>query len=336
MRILLCQCGWRLHGAFAVLMVAGALVPRLSAQAATELTPSSFQATGLAHEANLRHLYEGEFRVAFERTSFVFRQTLMKYMLAFGQLCPGNVVDPVEITEPTCVKWVDTMRGRIPVGKECVRYVDEGIGVYANCRLWDALISLDPQTVREALSRNSREMGRDPWGALARSLRMAESLKSEMKTLVQTNGCTSPALKRLEENLVRFARDEPPIRLSGSAPLPPPLAAPPAGNQSYATLLDDLITSQASAWTPNRYVRRSVTNVNVTMRDAAGRPAVVNGAYLYSVGRDNGANRRTGLVRLTFSDGLPNCMYFNDAPNTCRKAAYWVVERYAQGRYRTQ
>lgn len=42
----------------------------------------------------------------------------------------------------------------------------------------------------------------------------------------------------------------------------------------------------------------------------------------------------TGSVRLDFANGEPECLYFFDAPTSCRKASRRIVNAYLDGTYR--
>lgn len=103
-------------------------------------------------------------------------------------------------------------------------------------------------------------------------------------------------------------------------------------DQNLEKLVDDLIYQQSTTWVLNKYERSSASNVSITSRDSNGLPSEIQAAYLYQgwLGRSN------GTVRITFVDGLPECLYFFDFPNICRTADRKIVASYAGGSYQMQ
>jgi hypothetical protein len=173
--------------------------------------------------------------------------------------------------------------------------------------------------------------GKNPLGTAMSTLGATQSITSDMSTLVQVNACNSPGLKRFQENLMLFALGKQPIRLSGGpATAPAASAASPevlSKDQNLTRLVQDLVLDQSRTWVMNRFVNGSVSNVAVSSRDAQGRPAKVTGSYLF-----NGNNR--GSVTISFSGGLPECIYFFDFPSMCRTPNRRIVEAYGNGAYR--
>jgi len=99
----------------------------------------------------------------------------------------------------------------------------------------------------------------------------------------------------------------------------------PVGDQNYAKLVEDLIEENARTWMINRFVSGSVTSVSIA-------PNELQAHYLF-----NGFNGRSdGSVMITFMDGLPECLYFFDFPNTCKSPSRRVVTAYAQGEYKNK
>ncbi|GJG89053.1 hypothetical protein tb265_42340 [Gemmatimonadetes bacterium T265] len=72
-----------------------------------------------------------------------------------------------------------------------------------------------------------------------------------------------------------------------------------------------------------------MSQVEVTARDASGRPAKLSGSYLFE-----GLNGRSrGSVDVVFSDGVPECLYYFDRPGVCRTANRRVAAAYVAGQY---
>jgi hypothetical protein len=91
--------------------------------------------------------------------------------------------------------------------------------------------------------------------------------------------------------------------------------------------MQDLVAEQAKTWVMNRFGR--VTDASVTSRDAAGRPSRLSARYVFQ--GFNGST--TSSVDATFMDGLPECLYFFDAPSVCRSRARRIVVAYDAGSY---
>jgi hypothetical protein len=98
-------------------------------------------------------------------------------------------------------------------------------------------------------------------------------------------------------------------------------------------LVEDLVAEHSRTWVMNRYISGTVGGVSVTSRDSKGRPAKLSAGYMFVHGF---TGRTQGSVNVTFSDGLPECMYFHDYPITCRTPSREIVSKYSEGGYRVQ
>ena len=102
----------------------------------------------------------------------------------------------------------------------------------------------------------------------------------------------------------------------------------PFKDPNYERLLDDLIVDESQAWMMNRYEQGTVRPGKIT-RDAQGRPSDVDADYSYmGMGR-----KLRGKVRVTFRDGMPECLYFSDMPTACRAASPRVISAYRHHQY---
>jgi hypothetical protein len=156
-------------------------------------------------------------------------------------------------------------------------------------------------------------------------------MQVDLRELVRMNACNGPGLKRFGENLRLFARNQPGL-VDGPATVSAvtvPVPGLPFRDQNYTRLVEDLVSVQATTWVMNRYQRGSVGGVSVDSRDAAGRPARLSAGYTFE-GLDRPAR---GTVSVTFREGLPVCLFFSDAPNTCRSADRRIAASYASGGY---
>ncbi|HSP11990.1 MAG TPA: hypothetical protein VLO29_05635 [Salegentibacter sp.] len=67
-----------------------------------------------------------------------------------------------------------------------------------------------------------------------------------------------------------------------------------------------VVSDQARTWAFNHYRPGSVSGVNILSTDAQGRPAVLKADYKYS----GFGGESPGWVKITFSNGLPDGIYF--------------------------
>jgi hypothetical protein len=127
------------------------------------------------------------------------------------------------------------------------------------------------------------------------------------------------------------ARGQSPGTRSGAAALASATsAAGPAKEQDYKRLIDDLIAEESRAWMMNRYTPGSVTT-NRVMKDPQGRAAEVDAGYGFSNGMSGGQYKAS--VRVTFKDGLPECLYFSDFPTSCRAPSPRIISAFEKNQY---
>jgi hypothetical protein len=154
---------------------------------------------------------------------------------------------------------------------------------------------------------------------------------TEMQTLIHINACGSAGLRNFQSNLIRFANGDDPVKFAGavaSGPAPSATAGAPAKDTNYTRLLDDLVAANARGWMMNRYQPGSITDPIVS-HDPLGRPVRVMAQYSYA--GMQGTQR--GRVTVSFKDGAPDCLYFSDAPDSCRLPAAGVVSAYEKNAY---
>ena len=308
--------------------------PQAAKPATGILTRASFSASGLTNEKLLTNLYAGNFvDITLERQDVMFQALYSHYLEAFGRYCDAALPpNKVEITRQVCAReQYSVNRYGARVGpSSCVEYRTEGTGLYADPVLYDTKARFEQAVGLDTMRQVFRSMNqKNPLGAAMDTLNASKAMANDMNTLVQRNPCAGPGLKRFQENLMLFAMGKQPIRLDGGdtpAGASRPSLAAPFKDSNYTKLLEDLILEQSRTWVVNRYVSGSVSNVVVSSRDAAGRPATLVGRYLF-----NGRNQ--GSVTVSFTDGLPECMYFFDSPSTCRTPNRRVVAAYANGSY---
>ena len=303
--------------------------------AATGLTPASLSTGGLANEQLIASIYAGNFAdIGMERSDVRFMSLYDGYLRAYGRRCDANLpAKKVEIMESVCARQetkIDRFGNRIGTGT-CAEYRTQGTGIYADPVLYAAKTQSDNEVGPDAIRQVFKTMaGENPLGTALSTLGATQSIGSDMSTLVRVNACDSPGLKRFQENLMLFALGRQLVRLPGAGNVPAsPRSSPEirSGEQNFTRLVEDLVRDQSRSWVMNRFVSGSVSNVVVSSRDAQGHPAKVTASYLF-----NGQSR--GSVTISFSSGLPECMYFFDFPSMCRAPNRRIVDAYGNGAYR--
>ena len=154
-----------------------------------------------------------------------------------------------------------------------------------------------------------------------------------MNTLVQTNRCDNAGLERFEVNLYNFVEGHQPLLLPGKETVATIQRVDQinfdADNLNLKKLIDELILENSKGWMMNRYQAGSVSSIKIGARNRDGSPQRVTAGYAFSsMGKRYGGN-----VTLNFSNGIPNCLYFSDAPQTCRHPSRRVINRYEKGLY---
>ncbi len=307
------------------------------------VSEGSFSAKGLTNEATLMSLYRGDFaKIGFDRDEMNFMGLYGHYLKSYGSQCDAYLPpDKVKIMARRCIEEMVTRNGfGVEVSRSCSQWETYWTKIYADPDMYDGQKQLERLAAGDAL-RNAGKLltqmagSRDPIGGALRMVGDAQALVADARSLVEINGCPSAGLKRFEQNLLRFATNKQPIRLGETGPrlsAIAPLPGVPYRDQNYARLIEDLVREHSKTWVMNRYSSGSVGGVNVVSRDAQGRPSKISAAYNYT--GFSGAAR--GSVNVTFTDGLPECLYFFDFPASCRTPNRQVVAAYADGGYPAQ
>ncbi|MDX1999277.1 MAG: hypothetical protein SF066_16285 [Thermoanaerobaculia bacterium] len=313
------------------LSLVGAFLPGRIAASSKEKRASapdpvvSLSAAGLTNEEIVTALFLGEFETLdLKREELVFEAIFAGYLRAYATRCREHLPkDQTEMTRQECGTWRIWKNGYgVEVGnRECLHWETLGTGLWADPDLYAALEELRRVTAGDQV--------RQAWRMIARQenpLKMAQTAEmaaQDMVALLKTNGCTGAGVRRFEENLRLFALNEQGLRLKGAAQSLGPLV-----ERDFASLVEDLVADQAQDWALNRFINGSVGDVTVTKRDAVGRPTKIEAGYLF-----NGFNGKSrGSLSITLFNGWPDCMYFFDAPSTCRSPNRKIVAAYAGGR----
>jgi len=294
--------------------------------------PSKFTAKGLHYEEIINNIHSGKFEnIAFDREEQGFTFLFNAYITAYAKGCASSLPsNKIELTQQECETWSVTRNGYgMEISRYCISYRTIGTGLYAAPNMYNAKLVLDDivagDTFRNLYKMISQENALENAFSTIGDLRSAIS---DMEKLIRLNGCNSEGLKRFQENLRLFALNKQAIRLDGGSNKSN--SSGTIGNQNFPKLVEDLIYAQSKKWVMNRYQSGSVSNVRVVSRDGQNRPTRITANYVFQ----GFSGRSNGSVTLTFSDGLPNCLYFYDFPNTCRTTDRRIVASYANGGYK--
>lgn len=288
---------------------------------------------GLYYAEFFDYIFRGHFEnIEMTREDLQFSMIFGQYLRAFGSQCSDALPDDkVEIMEDVCAMEEVTTNGYgIETGRTCVQWKSVGTGLYARPELYSAKLAVERLQSTEAL-RTTINMMTDP-NAIGNSIDMvhkAKGLRNDMAQIFSLNQCSGEAIRRFEKNLRLFALGETPIRMKEpSRYAKMKKSGGPSGEQNFDKLVEDLLADQAKTWAFNRYISGSVSNLK-KYADSKGTPGELIANYQYK--GFSGSSK--GSVRITFENGLPNCIYFFDFPNNCKSPNSGILASYAEGKY---
>lgn len=301
-----------------------------TARSASELSVSSFTSEGLNYETELMAIYLGDFKNSrLEKNSTGLSDLFNKYVNAYGKYCDAYLPsNKVAITYSKCATEKVTKNGWGTVtNTSCVRWVQVATGLYADPKLYNSSNKLSSNASNKMLG---KVFSGDPFASRA-LIDDVLSVGNDMSNLVQKNKCDNAGLKRFENNLYRFVEGKTPLLLPGKETLASTRNIKhtnfDSANLNLAELINDLIIGNSKGWMMNRYLSGSVSNIRKG-RNNAGSGSVTASYGFYSVQK-----KETGTVTLTFNNDLPACLYFFDAPQTCRKPSRRIINKYEKGQY---
>ena len=305
------------------------------------LTRSSFTAKGLNHEDDLTDLFVGNFGgVSFNRGSKTFSVLFEAYLGMYSRHCSANL--PTNKVEMTTVVCDDPPEPDPPfrlgepvrpyVRPACRTWRTESLG-WADPVLYAAKTQLDVEQATNQVKDQLRSVV-DAFGStksIPRPIVDVVQLGVDMDALVRLNACGGAGLKRFQDNVVLFSKGKPPLLLPG-APAITSSAQPPGvlADSDFNRLVEDLVADQARTWPFYHYVPGSTSQVLVG-HDPTGRPSQIRAKYLFTSVAKSG--RTQGSLNVSFTDGMPKCIYFSDAPSQCQTPNRRIVANYASGGY---
>jgi hypothetical protein len=307
--------------------------------------PAHFSAAGLNDEDDLVRIYSGAFQsVRLDRGGTAFMLITSSYMEDFARDCKAFLPpNKVEITQQICpgsTQYTYTPDGRHdiygnPLPTTCVPET-VGTGLYADPQLYSAVrivaakssVNLLGNMLGMVTAKGSH--AGTPFTLPTQINDQLAAVGTEMETLIHTNACGTPGLRNFQVNLIRFANGENPIKFAGAVTsgLAGSVPGGPIRDADYTRLLNDLVAANARGWVVNRYQPGSISD-SIVSHDPQGRPVRIMARYSYA---DSQGTQR-GRVTVTFNDGSPDCIYFSDAPDTCRVPATGVISAYERNAY---
>jgi len=297
-----------------------------------------FNTDGLYYAEFYDYMFRGHFEnIEIKREDMEFLTIFEQYLRTFGKQCPSYLpTNKVEIMQQVCSKEEVTING-YGYGadrRDCIEWKWVGTGIYAKPDLYNAKMEVEGILRAKGLQ-IVMAMISDP-NAMGNSVDMVhkiKGLKNDMSQFFTLNLCNSTGIKRFEENLKLFALNKPGIRIQVvSKYAAMKKSGGPTGSQDFNKLVDNLVANQAKTWSFNRYTAGSISGLRVLSKDHEGRPTALQANYIFSGFSKSG----NGWVKVSFKNGLPDCIYFFDFPNNCKTPSSSIVASYAQGDYRKE
>ena len=311
---------------------------------AASAAPARFTAAGLNDEDDLIRIYSGDFNsIHLDRDGSQFMLIISSYMEDFGNQCkqflPAN---KVEITQQVCndapSQPIASPDGRhdyygndLPQSTGCSSWRTVGTGVYADPQLYETVQNVTAKS-QLSLVKNMFGIGTGKSGRASNPFNISQqvtdqlvAVNGETKALIAANGCGSPGLRNFQSNLVRFANGESPAKYAGAVVSAPIAVLPGVRDADFTRLLDDLVADSSRGWMMNRYQPGSISNPIVS-HDPTGGPTRIMARFRY-------VGSQSGRVTVSFKDGIPDCLYFSDAPDNCRAPSQRIISAYQKNAY---
>ncbi len=305
-----------------------------------DIVLSSLKVDGLQNAKFFRTIYAGQGPASgLSRSNFLFAKAFLTYLVTFGQSCQEALPrNRVQMTHRECAsEAVYRVTNYGPYGgwyshteTECERWEDVNYkpAAFADPRAWAAQqgaekfaeVSMVQETLKKVFVNPL-----SPFSMMGDIVISKQTMEQDVPALIQENSCNSKALTRLQENMTRLATDQDPLHLPGYQP--DRVHTTQAAALDVTRLAGDLVRADATGWMLNKYQGLNGAEI-VGEPDGEGRPRRIHATY----GQQGFTNE--GSVNITFSDGVPSCLYFADAPTTCKTPDPDVMKRYGFGEYR--
>jgi len=293
-----------------------------------------FKTLGLNNAAFFDYIYRGHFEnIELDVNSSHFLMILSGYLNTFGSLCPELLPDDkVEIMTQECSRENVTTDGwGVEISRYCIAWRTVGTGIFADPKLYAAKMRLVAKQDQNAL-RTVIDMYTNPnaMGNSVDQIHKVKALLSDWSNFFRLNPCDSKTIEQFANNLLAFANGQQPTRLRGMSVYEKiKILGGPAGDQDYSKLLNDILGNQSKTWAMNRYVPNSISNVREYKSSDKTQTVSLTANYNFS----GLMGKQTGSVTVKFKDGLPDCIYFSDYPNNCKKPNGALIANYGLGQY---
>lgn len=294
-----------------------------------------FKTDGLYYAEFYDYIFRGHFEhINFSRKDSQFSMIIEDYLRKYGSQCSRYLpTNKVEIMKLVCSREKVTRNGYgIEISRVCVDWDWVGTGIFARPDLYKAKQIVQDDNTSEgiqkilALYKDSNVIGNS-----IDLIHKKNGLRNDMSEIFRLNSCNSKGIKRFEENLKRFALGKSSLRIKEESKYSLiKKSKGPKGEQNYLKLSNDLIANQSKTWMANRYRKNSTSNVVILSRDENGKPKSLKVNYVYS---SMFGGPYKGWARISFLNGLPNCIYFHDFPRNCKKPNSSIIASFVQGSY---
>ena len=197
---------------------------RLQAEAAAmERLGFDFNTSGLQNGALMVHIFKGDFlNIPFDRDDMNFGSLISEYMYQVARSCHSSLPENrVQIYEDQCKTESVTTNGfGVEVSRYCVDWVKVPTGLFADPNVYRAYSEVQNILDRDTFKHLGKMLVQIANGegvqAMTGMVGDALSIKADLAELIRLNGCGSNAMKRFEENLIRFASNQAPLNLAGN------------------------------------------------------------------------------------------------------------------------
>lgn len=297
------------------------------------LLSNEIRTDGLYYAEFYDYIYRGHFenlKITPEDPEFVMIFTA--YLNAYGTQCDQYLpADKVEIQELSCKKErITEDQYGFETSRVCVEYVWVGSNIFARRDLYEAKITVSNKHKKSAAQTIvSMVTNANTIGNYTNLAHKNAGLKSDMKKIFKLNKGDSDAIKKFEDNLIRFTLKKPSVRLDKESKyINMKKMGGPTAPQNHYKLLNDLVLDQSKTWSFNRYKNGSISNI-VPRISKEGKIYQYYANYIFKFY----TTEKTGSVIVKFENGLPECIYFSDYPENCKTPNQSVITSFAKGDY---
>ncbi|ALJ06529.1 hypothetical protein APS56_15920 [Pseudalgibacter alginicilyticus] len=293
----------------------------------------SINTTGLTHASLIQHLFEGEFdKLDFTRDETAFGAVFSGYVRAFSRNCKSSLPnDKIQLMKSECEREQITTNGYgVEISRVCVKYRKIPTGIFASPKVYRAYETLtSAQTVTTLANYFSMLGNPERLGDITKDAFKAREIIDDIEKLLTINGCESKAIKRLENNIIAYIYNEPPLTFGQNN-----ASRLTSGGVDYSTeidyskLMNDLFYADSKSWM-FKYVPGYVTIKSIQKVSGRNIPSRIEANYRYET--SSGGRRDTAV--LTFKNGIPDCITYPSFFTPCKAVNRQVIAKLRQGYY---